>query len=170
MILYVDDILLIGNDVGLLSSVKIGLSIQFQMKDLGEAQYILGIKVLRDCKNRKLALSQAAYIDKILIKYVMQDSKKGLLPFKHGILFSLDQCPKTPEEKESMLLVPYAFLVGTLMYVMLCTKPNNCFEVGMVIRYQSNTGPKHWTTVKHILKYLRRMRDYVHVFQSVEIV
>ncbi|WJZ89354.1 hypothetical protein VitviT2T_008577 [Vitis vinifera] len=71
MILYVDDILLIGNDVRLLSLVKIWFSTQFQMKDLGEAQYILWIKVLRDHKNRKLVLSQAAYIDKLLVKYVM---------------------------------------------------------------------------------------------------
>ena len=71
MILYVDDILLIGNDVRLLSLVKIWFSTQFQMKDLGEAQYILWIKVLRDHKNRKLVLSQDAYIDKLLVKYVM---------------------------------------------------------------------------------------------------
>ncbi|WJZ95462.1 hypothetical protein VitviT2T_014231 [Vitis vinifera] len=57
MILYVDDIIFIVNDVGLLSSIKIWLSTQFQMKLLGEVQYILGIKVLRDCKNRKLVLS-----------------------------------------------------------------------------------------------------------------
>ena len=56
MILYIDDILLIGNDVRLLSLVKIWFSTQFQMKDLEEAQYILWIKVLRDHKNRKFAL------------------------------------------------------------------------------------------------------------------
>ena len=101
-ILYVDNILLIDNDVGLLSSVKIWLSTQFHIKDLGEVQYILGIKVLRDYKNRKLALFQFACIDILLVKYVMQDSKKGLLPFRHGISFSLDQCPKTHEEKKCM--------------------------------------------------------------------
>ena len=57
MILYADDIWLIGNDIGLLSLVKIWLSTQFQMKDLVEAQYILGINVLRDSKNRKPMLS-----------------------------------------------------------------------------------------------------------------
>ena len=102
MILYVDDILFIGNDVGFLSSVKIWLSTQFQMKDLGEMQYILGIKVFTDHKNRKLALSQVTYIDKLLVKYVMQDSKKGLLPFRHVIPFSQDQYPKTLEKKEHM--------------------------------------------------------------------
>ena len=60
--------------------------------------------------------------------------------------------------------------MGILMYAMLCSRPDICFEVGMVSRYQSNLGLEHWITVKHILKYLRRMRDYVFVLQSVEIV
>ena len=69
-----------------------------------------------------------------------------------------------------MQSVPYASAVSSLMYVMLCTRPYICFKVGMVSRYQSNLSPKHWMTIKHILKYLRRTRDYVFVFQSVKIV
>ena len=77
LIIYVDDILIIGNDVGSLTSVKMWLTKQFQMKDLGEASYVLGIRIFRDRKNKLLALSQASCIDKILEKYGMQDSKKG---------------------------------------------------------------------------------------------
>ena len=109
-------------------------------------------------------------MDKFLVKYVMQDSKKGLLPFRHGISFSQDQCPKTLEEKERMQLVPYASAVGSLMYAMLFTRPNICFEVDMVSKYHSNLGPEHWVAIRHILNYLRRTRDYVFVLQSVEIV
>ena len=69
--LYVDDILLIGNDVGALSSVKVWLSGQFAMKDLGEAGNILGIKLLRDRKHKMLGLSQAIYIDKIFALFSM---------------------------------------------------------------------------------------------------
>ena len=69
-----------------------------------------------------------------------------------------------------MKLIPYASAMGSLMYLMLCTSLDIFFAMGMVSRYQSNPGPKHWTTVKHILKYLKRMRDYVFVLQSVEIV
>ena len=69
-----------------------------------------------------------------------------------------------------MQLVPYAFVVGSLLYTMLCTRLDICFEVGMVSRYQSNLGPKHRTVVKFILKYLRRTKDYVLVSQSFEIV
>ena len=57
------------------------------MKDLGEANYILGIKLLRDRKNKVLALSQALYIDKILARFSMENSKKGTLPLRHGVIF-----------------------------------------------------------------------------------
>ena len=66
LIVYVDDILLIGNDVRKLSDVKVWLAKQFDMKDLGDAAYVLGIQIFRDRKNRQLVLSQASYIDKML--------------------------------------------------------------------------------------------------------
>ena len=90
LVLSVDDILLIGNDVGVMSSVKVWLSSQFDMKDLGEANFILGIKFWRDCKNKMLGLSQAGYIDKVLERFSMQNSKKGLFPFRHEVPLSDD--------------------------------------------------------------------------------
>ena len=71
LLLYIDDILLIGNDVGALSSVKVWLAEQFDMKDLGEANYVLGIRIIRDRRNKTIALSQASYIDKILEKFAI---------------------------------------------------------------------------------------------------
>ena len=76
-----DDILLIGNDFEMLSKVKIQLATQFQMKDLGKAQYILGIKIIRDRKNKIFALPQENYIDRILSKYNLQDSRKRIYTF-----------------------------------------------------------------------------------------
>ena len=102
MVLYIDDILLIGNDVEILSNIKKWLAEQFQMKDLGEASYVLGIQIIRDRKNKLLALSQASYIDKVLARFSMQDSKKGQLPTRHGIILSKEQCPTTPQEEEDM--------------------------------------------------------------------
>ena len=101
-VLYVDDILLIGNDVGVMSSVKIWLSSQFDMRDFSEANFILRIKLWRDRKNKMLGLSQAGYIDKVLEQFSMQNSKKGLLPFRHGVPLSDDQRPKTQEEENMM--------------------------------------------------------------------
>ncbi|KAH9802373.1 Integrase catalytic domain-containing protein [Citrus sinensis] len=170
LILYVDDILLIGNDIGVLTTIKSWLAKQFDMKDLGEASYILSIKLLRVRKNKALALSQAVYIDKILAKFSMKNFKTGLLPFRHGITFSKDQSPKTFEKIERMRRVPYAEAVGSLMYAMLCTRPYICFAVGMVSRYQSNPGPKHWTAVKHIMKYLKRTKNYMLVYSGDELI
>ena len=73
----------------------------------------------------------------------MKNSKKGLLPFRHGVPLSDDQRPKTQEEENMMRQIPYAFAVGSFMYVMLCTRPDICYSVGMVNQYQSNPRPKN---------------------------
>ena len=86
--LYVDDILLIRNDIGLLSDVKKWLVEKFQMKYLGQTSYVLGIQIIRDRKNRLLELSQASYIDKVLARFSFQNSKKGQLLTRHGIALS----------------------------------------------------------------------------------
>ena len=66
LILYIDEILIIGNDIGMMQSVKAFLCKNFSMKDLGEASYILGIKLYRDRDMKLVGLSQSSYIDKIL--------------------------------------------------------------------------------------------------------
>ena len=65
-----------------------------------------------------------------------------------------------------MRRIPYASAVGSLMYAMLRTRPDICYAVGVVSRFQSNPGPEHWVAVKHILKYLRRTRDYMLVYSG----
>ena len=80
--------MLIGNDFEMLSKVKIQLATQFQMKDLGKEQYVIDIKIIRDRKNKIIALSQEIYIDSILSKYNKQDSKKRFTPFRYEINLS----------------------------------------------------------------------------------
>ncbi|XP_043710428.1 secreted RxLR effector protein 161-like [Telopea speciosissima] len=99
----------------------------------------------------------------------MKNSKKGNVPFRHGISLSKSQCPKTPEDIEEMRRVPYASAVGSLMYAMLCTRPDICYVVGIVSRFQSNLGKEHWTTIKNILKYLRKTKDCFLVYESDEL-
>nr|GEV56505.1 ribonuclease H-like domain-containing protein [Tanacetum cinerariifolium] len=102
LVLYVDDILLIGNDIPTLQSVKDWLGKCFAMKDLGDATYILGIKIYRDRSKRLIGLSQDTYIDKILKRFKMENSEKRNLPLHHGIKISKDLCPKTDEELDKM--------------------------------------------------------------------
>ena len=100
----------------------------------------------------------------------MQNSKKCLLSFRHEVPLFDDQRPKTLEEENMMRQVPYDSTVGSLMYAMLCTRPDICYSVGMVSRYQSNPRPKYWQAVKHILKYLQRTIDYMLVYRSEDLI
>jgi hypothetical protein len=97
----VDDILLIGNDVQMLESVKDSLKNSYLM-DLGDAAYILGIKIYRDRSRRLIRLSQSTYIDKVLKWFNMQDAKKVFLPMSHGISLSKTQSPTTPDQRRCM--------------------------------------------------------------------
>ena len=102
LILYVDDILIIGNDIPTLQTVKIWLSNQFSMKDLGEATYILGIRIYRDRSKGFLGLSQSTYIDKVLKWFIMDLSKRGNIPMLNGKHLSKSMCPKTQVERDNM--------------------------------------------------------------------
>ena len=85
----------------------------------------------------------------------MDQGKKGLLPVIQGVKLSQTQCPTTAEDREKM---KYASAIGSIMYAMLCTRPDVCLAISLVGRYQSNPGVDHWTTVKNILKYLKGLR------------
>ncbi|KAJ9566931.1 hypothetical protein OSB04_002897 [Centaurea solstitialis] len=167
LVLYVDDILLIGND----------------MKDLGEAAYILGVKIYKNRSKRLIGLSQSTYIDKILKKFRMDESKKGFIPIQHGIVLSKTQCPVSSQDQDKMKSVPdntkiihvlvelnfpYASAIGSIMYAMLCTRPDVAYSVSVTSRYQQNPGEPHWVAVKNILKYLRRTKDMFLVFGGSE--
>ena len=90
-----DDTLLIGNDVSVLQSIKFWLSKNFSMKDLREATYIFGIKIYRDRSKRLLGLSWSTYIDKMLKRFSMEQSKRGYVPMVRGITLSKSLCLQT---------------------------------------------------------------------------
>ena len=148
--LYVDDILLAGNDIEIIVTTKRWLSSIFERKDMGEANYVLGVKIFKDRSKKLLGLSQETYIKTILERFHMHNSKPIDTPIEMGHTLSLEDCPKSEKEKREMARVSYASAVGSLMYAMLCTRPDICFAVGMVSHYQSNPGPVHWLAVKRI--------------------
>jgi hypothetical protein len=134
------------------------------MKDMGEAAYVLGIKIYRDRSRRLLALSQSTYLDKILKRFRMENSKKGNLPVVKGISLSVTQGPATEKEKSVMSNIPYASVTGSIMYVMLSIRPDVALALILTSRYQSNPGMSHWSAAKNILKFLRRTKDMVLVY------
>lgn len=167
--LYVDDILLAGNNMEFLMTIKKWLSSHFEMKDMGEADYVLGVKIYRDRSRKLLALSQESYIRTILERFKMLDSNPIETPIAKGESLNLDMCPKTPNEKREMEKVSYSSAVGSLMYAMMCTRSDICYAVGLVSRFQSNPGKKHWMAVKRILRYLKGTMDYSLCYQGSDL-
>ncbi|GJT13224.1 retrotransposon protein, putative, ty1-copia subclass, partial [Tanacetum coccineum] len=127
LILYVDDIIIMGYHIPSLHSVKTYLGKCFAMKDLGEAAFILGIKIYRDKLKRLIGLSQSAYMDKILKRYGMDNSKRGNIPMQERFDLNKTQGASTPEEVKRMQNVPYLSAVGSIMYAVRCTRPNVAF-------------------------------------------
>ncbi|GJR91234.1 retrotransposon protein, putative, ty1-copia subclass [Tanacetum coccineum] len=112
LILYVDDIIIMRNHIPSLQSVKAYLGKKFAMKDLGETAFILGIKIYRDRSRRLLGLCQSAYMDKILKRYRMDNSKRGYIPMQERLDLNKTQGASTPREVKHMQNVPYASVVG----------------------------------------------------------
>ncbi|GKA35690.1 retrotransposon protein, putative, ty1-copia subclass [Tanacetum coccineum] len=164
LILYVDDILIMGNSIPMLQDVKSYLGKCFAMKDLGEAAYILGIKIYRDRSRRLIGLCQSAYIEKILKRFHMENSKRGSIPMQDKLRLSKSQGASTPAELKCMQNVSYALAVGSIMYVVRCTRPDVAFAQNITSRFQQNLGDLYWTTVKNILKYLRNTKDMFLVY------
>nr|GFC05968.1 hypothetical protein [Tanacetum cinerariifolium] len=111
----------------------------FAMKDLGEATYILGIKIYRYRSRWLIGLCQSAYIEKILKRYHMENSKRGSIHMQDKLRLSKSQGASTPAELKSMQNVPYA---------------------------SANPGDLHWATVKNILKYLKNTKEMFLVYEG----
>ncbi|KAD6795308.1 hypothetical protein E3N88_06204 [Mikania micrantha] len=160
LVLYVNDILLASNNLGMLYDSKRLLSANFDMKDLGEASYVIGIEIHRNRSIGTLGLSQKAYIERILKRFNMQQCSPSIAPVVKGDSFGSFQCPKSEAEIDQMRLIPYASVVGSLMYAQVCTRPDIAYITGMLGRYQSNPGLDHWKAAKMVLRYLQGTKEY----------
>nr|GEX64676.1 hypothetical protein [Tanacetum cinerariifolium] len=120
------------------------------MKDLGEAAYILGIKIYRDRSKQLIILCQSAYIEKILKRYCMENSKRGSIPMQEKLKLRKLQGASTPAEMMRMQNVLYASAVGSVMYVVRCTRPDVAFAQNITSRFQQNPSDIYWTTTGYV--------------------
>ena len=147
--------LIIGRDPKKIGSLKKALSKSFAMKDMGPAKQILGMHIVRDRTKKLLWLSQEKYVKKVLQRFSMSDAKPVGSTLPTNCKLSGKQSPKTKVDKAEMMKIPYASTVGSLMYAMVCTRPDIGYAVGVVSRFMSNLGREHWVAVKWILRYLK---------------
>ncbi|CAM8876363.1 unnamed protein product [Rhodiola kirilowii] len=125
------------------------------MKDMGEANVILGIRIKRE--NKSIALSQSHYVEKVLKKFNYLNCSPVSTP--------MDPCVKLlPNTAEPISQLEYSQVIGCLMYAMTSTRPDIAFAVGKLSRYTSNPSIHHWEAIKRVLKYLKGTMSYGLVY------
>ena len=149
--LYVDDMLIFGTNLEVVKETKCFLTSKFEMKDLNEAEVILGIRIIRN--NNSITLSQSHYIEKVLKKFNCFDNAPVSTPFDPNIRLYKNTGRAVDQ-------IEYARVIGCLMYVMTSTRPDIAFAVGRLSRYTSCPSDLHWHAVKRILKYIKKTLDY----------
>ena len=138
-----------------INRLKSQLSSEFEMKDLGEAKKILGMEIARDRVKGTIHLTQKQHLTKVLQRFGIDSKTKPVsTPLASHFKLSSLLSPCTDEEREYMAHIPYASLVGSLMYAMVCTRPNISQAVSMVSRYMHDPAKSHWQATKWILRYI----------------
>ena len=161
--LYVDDILSFSNDQRLAEFVKSKLAARFQIHDLGELSSFLGMKVQRDRKAGKLFVDQSSYAAKVLQSFGMDQCNPVATPMSPDFLRTAGSIPKTNAPDEN---IPYQSLVGSLMYLCLCTRPDLFYPVCVMSQFNTCYTKEHFTYLKRLLRYVKGTMNYGLLFEK----
>ena len=124
LLLYVDDMLITCKRREEIERLKMELNSAFEMKDLGTATRILGMQIVKDRNSRTLFLTQAVYVKRVLSRFEMSGAKPVSVPLSAHFRLSKLQEPEEDQDLEYMKTVPYSSAVGSIMYSMVCTRPD----------------------------------------------
>nr|ABA94191.1 retrotransposon protein, putative, Ty1-copia subclass [Oryza sativa Japonica Group] len=144
--LYVDDILIFGTNLEVINEVKSFLSQNFDMKDLGVADVILNIKLIRG--ENGITLLQSHYVEKILNRFGYIDSKPSPTPYDPSLLLRKNK-------RIARNQLEYSQIIGSLMYLASATRPDISFAVSKLSRFTSNPGDDHWRALERVMRYLK---------------
>lgn len=157
---YVDDLLIFSNNNDWKETLKDDLKRNFKMKDLGQANSCVGIRITRNRNEGKIFLDQKKYIEEILAKFRMQDCNPVKTPSDPNQKLTKTMSPQSDEEANEMSNVPYQEAVGSILYLAQCTRPDISFAIANVSKFNQNPGRAHWNAVKRIFRYLKGTMDY----------
>ena len=154
IMMYVDDLLIFGKEMGTINEVKGKLAGMFEMTDVGELKYFLGMQVHRNRKERTLTITQSGYIGAILERFQMTDAKPMTTPMATGT-----KLYKPTEDDEILNPIYYQSIIGSQMYAMLCTRPDIAFTISQLSQFNSCPITAHLAAAKRCLRYFRHTLD-----------
>ena len=132
----------------------------FPLTDLGQIHFLLGIQVVYDQHLHTISLSQSSFIDTIIARFSLADTKPHNTPMIPSATYSKRDSPSSPTDLARMRKVPYHEAIGSLMYVAVATCPDISFAVSTLSQFLDNLGEAHWEAVKHVFRYLKGTRDH----------
>jgi Reverse transcriptase (RNA-dependent DNA polymerase) len=148
---YVDDLLMASKLLSDVQHVKQLLMSVFDARDLGEAKYFIGMEIVRDRPSKSLKVMQKKYAEEVVARFGMADAKPAAVPLSASVKLSraVDAAPL------DAIVYPYRELVGSLMYLSVCTRPDISQAVGALARYMSAPKKEHWDAALSLLRYVR---------------
>ena len=155
--LYVDDIFLTGKNLSNIEESKMTLGTDMKVTDLGVAQYLLGIELRRrqlGMADGDILMVQEKYVLDILRQFDMVGCKAASTPLEPGVKLSMIDSPGDDLGKARMEAYPYRQVIGKLMYLDVCIRPDIIQAVSELSRFNANPGIKHWESAVRVLRYL----------------
>jgi hypothetical protein len=151
----VDDVLLGASSVAEADHVTDQIGSRFKITNNGDVKWFLGCRVRRWRDRRTLMLDQEQYVKSILHDFDMESANPANAPCNPNIRLTSDMCPNTDEQRQLTQKRPYPALVGKLLYLANCTRPDIAYAVRELARFMGNWGEQHWSAAKHVLRYLK---------------
>jgi hypothetical protein len=151
--LYVDDILIFGNNENGIKEVKDFLSNNFEMKELGVADVILNIKLHREEGNGGISLVQNHCVEKVLNHFGYSECSPAPTPYDPSM--SLRKNRRIAQDQ-----LRYSQIIGSLMYLASATRPDISYAGSKLSRFVSNPGEDHWQALERVLRYLKGIMSY----------
>ena len=153
---FVDDLVISSPSVDAISSFKTDMHSRFNMKDIGPLKTILGIEVTRNSRAGTLTLTQHIYILDLIKRFGLQSNRcKHNLPMRPNLKLSIADCPTTQDERDDADTKPYRELIGSLMYLMISTRPDIACALIELSRFMSNWGTTHYNAALDLLIYVQ---------------
>lgn len=154
--LYVDDFLILSNDMKEKSRLKYNLGQKFNIKDLGEVKYFLGLNIERT--KGQIKINQKPYINNLLRKFNMSQCKTVTTPIEANC--------KLNNVSQELPNVPYQSLIGSLMYLAVNSRPDIAYVISYLSQFNTKFTSEHWKAAKRVLQYLKGTIDYSLIYRN----
>ena len=132
----------------------------WEIKDVGETEYFLGMRVQQDINRGIIRLTQKPYWEYVLHRFGLEQLTPRNTPLPVGVVLDNSMTPKTDSEKMAMVDKPYRSILETVMWGQLATRPDLAFSVSLLARFQANPGLDHWNALLHVVGYIKNTIDY----------